>query len=80
MNHSRYPAYEMGVVPLVQLAEVLRFCFPRAARGQALGIVFVNVLERFDRYMTRFAALCINESAAINVPTTTRLTRSDSLA
>jgi hypothetical protein len=79
-NHSCHPAYEMGVVPLAQLAEVLRFCVPCAVRSQALGIVYVDVLERFDRHVTRFAALCITESAAIDISLTARLTRSDSLA
>jgi hypothetical protein len=60
----------MGVVPLAQLAEVLRFRFERAVRGQALSIVFVDVLERFDRYTARLTALRITESAAINVPLT----------
>jgi hypothetical protein len=49
----------MRVVSLAQLAQVLRLRFPRAARGQTLGIVFVDALERFDRDMTRFAALWI---------------------
>lgn len=70
-NHSCYPAYEMGVVPLAQFAEVLRFRFPRVLRGQSLGIVHVDILECFDRYMTRSAALCTTELAAGDVQPTT---------
>jgi hypothetical protein len=58
------------MVSLTQRAQVLRLRFPRSARGQSLGIVFVDALEQFDRDMTRFAALWITESAAINISPT----------
>lgn len=59
VNHGCYPVYKMWVISLAQLAEVLRFHFPRAACGQAQVVGSEEVLEHFDRYATRFAALLV---------------------
>jgi hypothetical protein len=60
--------YKVQVVTLAQLAKVLCFHLPRTARGQALVIVFVKVLETLDRYTPRFTALWIVQSADCQFP------------